>query len=172
MRCNPERRFLERRLSAERDLLDASRNTSITPQQAASLLDEAGESPLPHAMRIAEVAKRPGVSLAALMAAAGRTIEDRDAALTAELELKYSGYFERERIQADRLRKLRDFELPIELPYGEFRSLSTEARQKLARVRPTTLEQAGRIPGVNHSDLQNLVVEVERRRKKPTGSAI
>ncbi|MGH7638927.1 MAG: tRNA uridine-5-carboxymethylaminomethyl(34) synthesis enzyme MnmG [Gemmatimonadaceae bacterium] len=167
-----ERERLERRVRAERELLEAAQNTSVTPVQASELLDEAGEPPLAHAMRIAEVAKRPGVSLVALMSAAGLAVEDHDAALTAELELKYSGYFERERTQAERLRKLRDFELPIELPYEELRSLSTEARQKLARVRPTTLEQAGRIPGVNASDLQNLVIEVERRRRKPTGSGI
>ena len=163
---------VKRRLRAERELLEAARSTSVTPEQAFPLLDEAGEPPLAHAMRIAEIAKRPGVSLAELLMAAGWRVEDPDAALTAELELKYSGYFERERTQAERLRKLRDFELPIELPYEDFRSLSMEARQKLARVRPATLEQAGRIPGVNASDLQNLVIEVERRRKKPTGSAI
>ena len=86
--------------------------------------------------------------------------------LRRKLELKYAGYFERERAQADRLRKLRDLALPSDLPYAELRSLSTEARQKLGAVRPTTLAQAASIPGVSPSDLQNLLVEIERRQKR------
>ncbi len=57
------------------------------------------------------------------------------------------------------------FRLPVDLPYLELRSLSTEARQKLAAVQPESLAQAGRIPGVSPSDLQNLVLEVVRRRR-------
>jgi tRNA uridine 5-carboxymethylaminomethyl modification enzyme len=90
---------------------------------------------------------------------------DRAAVLTAELELKYAGYFERERAQAERMRRLRDFAIPVELPYEELKSLSTEARQKLGSIRPTTLAQASQVPGVSASDLQNLVIEIERRRK-------
>jgi tRNA uridine 5-carboxymethylaminomethyl modification enzyme len=163
---------VERRLGAERSILDLARTTSITPEQAAPILAAAGERPLEHAVRIAEVAKRPSVSLSALLGAAGMALEDERAGLTAELELKYAGYFDRERAQADRLRKLRDFALPIELPYSELRSLSTEARQKLGALRPTTLAQAASVPGISASDLQNLVLEVERRRRQKEESAV
>ena len=159
---------LDARLAAERELLASATATSITPRQAAPVLEAADEAQLPHAMRIAEVVKRPGVSLRDLLTAAGQPVPDANAALTAELELKYAGYFDRERTQAERMKKLRDFAIPTELPYEELRSLSTEARQKLSRVRPTTLAQAGRVPGVSASDLQNLVIEIERRRKKAT----
>ena len=57
------------------------------------------------------------------------------------------------------------FQLPKELPYAGLESLSTEARQKLEQVRPESLAQAGRIPGVTPSDLQNLVLEVVKRRR-------
>ena len=165
-----ETSVLEARIEAERELLATASSTSVTPEQAASVLDAADESPLPHAMRIAEVAKRPGVSLRDLLTAAGQPVPDANAALTAELELKYAGYFDRERTQAERMKKLRDFAIPTELPYEQLRSLSTEARQKLSRVRPSTLAQAGRVPGVSASDLQNLVIEIERRRKKAPSS--
>jgi tRNA uridine 5-carboxymethylaminomethyl modification enzyme len=56
--------------------------------------------------------------------------------------------------------------LPTDLPYAEFRSLSTEARQKLSARRPTTLAQAAGIPGVSQSDLQNLLIELERRKRR------
>jgi tRNA uridine 5-carboxymethylaminomethyl modification enzyme len=157
---------LERRIALEAEIGERARSTSITPEQAAGPLADAGETPLAHSMRIAEVAKRPRVSLEALFRAAGVSIEDREAGLTAELELKYDGYFARERVQAERLRKLRDFELPAELPYADLRSLSTEARQKLGALRPATLAQASAVPGISASDLQNLVIEVERRRRK------
>jgi tRNA uridine 5-carboxymethylaminomethyl modification enzyme len=167
-----EQAIVERRIGQERHLRTQAESMSITPEQAARALEAAGEPPLSQAVRIAEVAKRPRVSLSELFAAAGERVEDRDSALTAELELKYAGYFERERTQAERLRRMRDFPLPMELPYADFKSLSTEARQKLAALRPTTLAQAASVPGVNASDLQNLVIEVERRRRKNEGSVI
>jgi tRNA uridine 5-carboxymethylaminomethyl modification enzyme len=85
--------------------------------------------------------------------------------LSVEIELKYAGYLERERAAARRLEELAHFRLPADVPYVELQSLSTEARQKLERVRPTSLAQAARVPGVSPSDLQNLVLEVVRRRR-------
>jgi tRNA uridine 5-carboxymethylaminomethyl modification enzyme len=88
--------------------------------------------------------------------------------MSAEIEIKYAGYLQRERDAAKKLLELLDFDLPRELPYLELQSLSTEARQKLEKLdgtRPTSLAQAARIPGVSPSDLQNLVLEVIRRRK-------
>jgi tRNA uridine 5-carboxymethylaminomethyl modification enzyme len=79
------------------------------------------------------------------------------------MEERYAGYIARERDRADALRRNGDFPLPLELPYAQLRSLSHEARQKLERVRPGTLGQAGRIPGISPSDLQNLVMEVRKR---------
>jgi tRNA uridine 5-carboxymethylaminomethyl modification enzyme len=83
--------------------------------------------------------------------------------VSAEIELKYSGYLAREREAAARLSELADFRLPQDIPYEELLTLSTEARQKLGVVRPASLAHASRIPGVSPSDLQNLVVEVIRR---------
>jgi tRNA uridine 5-carboxymethylaminomethyl modification enzyme len=164
--------ILERRQDAERSLLETARSVTISPEAAAPILSAAGEAPLSHGVKIAEVAKRPGVSLSQLLIAAGERAEDPNAALTVELELKYSGYFDRERMQADRLRKLRDFALPDDLPYSTMRSLSTEARQKLGALRPTTLAQASSVPGVSASDLQNLVLEVERWRRRRQESVV
>ena len=90
-----------------------------------------------------------------------------EAALTAaEIELKYDGYLAREREAAGRLEELASFTLPHDLRYVELTSLSTEARQKLDRIRPTSLAQASRIPGVSPSDLHNLVMESLRWRRR------
>jgi tRNA uridine 5-carboxymethylaminomethyl modification enzyme len=130
------------------------------------LLLAAGSTPLAHSMKIVEVAKRQDVSLLDLLRAAGiEQLPSRDAAVTAELEIKYGGYFERERAQADKMRRMGAFALGDGVPYDDMRSLSMEARQKLSALAPATLAQASRIPGVSPSDLQNLVLEVERRRR-------
>jgi len=166
-----EAAFVRDRNASRRQVLELAQTTTITPEQAAPLLAFAQEAPLAHGVRIAELAKRPSLELGSLLHAAG--VQDgasRDVLLTVDLELKYSGYFVRERAQADRLSQLREFAIPEELPYPELRSLSTEARQKLGRLRPTTLAQASRVPGVSASDLQNLVVEIERRRRAIPGS--
>jgi tRNA uridine 5-carboxymethylaminomethyl modification enzyme len=160
-----EQRIVERRFAMEAEAHVLAESTSVRPEQIAPLLSNAGSTPLPHAMRIAEIAKRQNVSLAALfeVAGVGTTIE-RGALITAELELKYAGYFERERVQAEKMKRMGEFPLPPTLPYAELRSLSTEARQKLGALRPRTLAQASRVPGVSPNDLQNLVLEIERRR--------
>ncbi len=79
--------------------------------------------------------------------------------------MKYAGYLAREREAARKLAELADFRLPADLDYGGILSMGTEARQKMARVRPESLAQAGRIPGVSPSDLQNLVLEVLKRQR-------
>jgi tRNA uridine 5-carboxymethylaminomethyl modification enzyme len=117
--------------------------------------------------RVSRVARRPGVSLRALLAAAGveRAWEDQVVA-SAEIELRYDGYLAREREAARRLAELASLALPPDLPYLELKCLATEARQKLDAVRPTSLAQAARIPGVSPSDLQNLVVQAVRWRRQ------
>jgi tRNA uridine 5-carboxymethylaminomethyl modification enzyme len=161
-----EKERIAERIAAEEAAISIAKETSVRPDVAAPLLDAAGSTPLPHAMRISEVVKRQGVGLHELFAAAGVAQElSFEAIVTAELELKYDGYFERERSQADKLRRMGEFAIDDELPYAEMRSLSTEARQKLASIRPRTLAQASRIPGISASDLQNLVIEVERHRR-------
>ena|SRR5687768_10188234 len=157
---------IARRLDAEAHAVSLANATSITPETAAPVLDAAGSTPLSHAVRISELAKRQGISLMDLFRAAKVGTElPIDAVVTSELEMKYAGYFERERVQADRIRRLGEFVLAPDLPYLEMQSLSFESRQKLATAMPATLAQAARLSGVSPSDVQNLVIEVERGRR-------
>jgi tRNA uridine 5-carboxymethylaminomethyl modification enzyme len=166
-----ERELLDRRLEAEDRAAELAESTSITVDQAADVLAAAGSTPLSHTVPIVEVVKRQGVRLTSLFASTGVGAElPAEAVETAELEIKYAGYFERERIQAERMRRLGEFLLPPDLEYADLRSLSLEARQKLGSLRPATLAQASRIPGISPSDLQNLVIEVERRRRGLVGA--
>ena len=155
---------VERRLDDEDRALRLARDTSAEPEHVDPLLRAAGSAPLAHAVRVAELAKRHGVSLDALMRSTGIRGElSPEAVASAELELKYAGYFERERVQASRLSRMGDFALGADIVYSDMRSLSFEARQKLGAIRPLTLAQAARIPGISPSDLQNLVLEVTKR---------
>ncbi len=161
-----ERRVATRRFEEEEEVLRAARGATITPSAAAAVLANTGTS-LGEPERVASVARRPGVSLGALLEAAGVTVTAQEAAVvSAGIELKYDGYLAREREAAARLAELASFALPRDLPYVEFKSLATEARQKLDRIRPTSLAQAARIPGVSPSDLHNLVVETARWRRR------
>ena len=158
---------LANRLASEDRILDLARHTSISPRQALPVLSAAGSSPIPHAQRVAELVKRQGVSLEGLLRATGvRGSADRETVTAVELELKYSGYFERERSQAQQLHRMGDFLLDEALPYHEMRSLSIEARQKLAVRRPVSVAQASRIPGISPTDLQNLVIEATRWQRR------
>jgi tRNA uridine 5-carboxymethylaminomethyl modification enzyme len=161
-----EVRAAERRLAEEVSILTLARETSITPALATGPLAASGTT-LAASERIAVVAKRPGVSLGALLGAVGAGSRfAADAVLAAEVEIKYDGYLLREREAAARLAELASFALPTDLPYLELHSLATEARQKLDQVRPTSLAQAARVPGVSPSDLHNLVLEATRWRRR------
>src|SRR5438309_9578042 len=130
-----------RRLEEEESALRLARETTITPEEAAGPLAESGTT-LTASDRIAVIAKRPCVALAALCAAAGvGTGAAAEAIVAAEIEIKYDGYLAREREAAARLAELAAFILPPDLPYLELRTLATEARQKLDRVRPSSLAQ-------------------------------
>ena len=161
-----EEAIIARRLAAEEEARSLADETSIRPEDALPVLAAAGSAPLAHAVRISEVARRQHISLGDLFRVMGVGADlPADAVISTELEIKYSGYFDRERSQADKLRRMGDFPLDAALPYNEMLSLSLEARQKLSRLRPLTLAQAAGAPGVSPTDLQNLVIEIEKRRR-------
>ena len=143
----------------------------IMPAAVNPLLKECGSSPVRQSIRAAELLKRPEVPAEGLATAGGATFDpvaDSDALAAVEIEIKYEGYVRREAERARSLRNQADFKLPQGLLYEGLSSLSYEAREKLARVRPTSLAQAGRIPGVSPADLQCLILEVRRLRRNGT----
>jgi tRNA uridine 5-carboxymethylaminomethyl modification enzyme len=160
-----EQSMIDSRLEQEDRLRSFVDTTSITPEQAEPHLAASASSSLSHSVKLTELARRPGVSLAELLDAVGADQpRSKEVILSTELEIKYAGYFDRERMHAERMRQMGDFRLPSDLAYEGMQSLSFEARQKLSSVRPRTLAQASNIPGVSPSDLQNLLIEIERNR--------
>jgi len=162
-----ERRVALGRLESEQAVLDQAHSTAVTPTMVNPVLALAGESEVTEPTRIAELAKRPGLSLSLLLKVAG--ISSDESCKWAEIEIKYAGYLARERAMASRLGEMEDFELPSMSSFMSFTSISFEGREKLTARQPSTLGQASRIPGVSPSDIQSLVMEIARLRRRTDG---
>jgi tRNA uridine 5-carboxymethylaminomethyl modification enzyme len=144
---------------------DWVRREKVAPDGMNQWLQELGESPLVEPQTLERLVRRPHVSLRDLVGESGPIADpglDADALTVVEMETKYEGYIRREQERAAALATREGLRLPADIPYMALESLSFEARQKLERVRPRTLGQAGRIPGVSPSDLQNLLVELRK----------
>jgi len=165
-----QRSSLERRLDLAARTGAWLATTNADPVTMNPYLEARGSAPLREPTRIATLLKRPGLAAEEVVGRVGAgpldeaNPRDRNEILAGvEMELRYTGYLDRERRRAETLKRQGAFPLPTDMPYLDLASLSTEARQKLSVIRPGTLGQAGRIPGVSPSDLQNLVMEVRRR---------
>jgi tRNA uridine 5-carboxymethylaminomethyl modification enzyme len=142
------------------------RDTAIPSETANPILRRAGSDEVGHALRADDLLKRPEVRARELLEAMNAPIrEDVELIAAVEVEVKYAGYVRREEERAGRLREHAAFLIPEGLPFAELLTLSREARDKLARIRPANLAQAGRIPGISPADLQNLMLEVRKSRR-------
>jgi tRNA uridine 5-carboxymethylaminomethyl modification enzyme len=172
---------LERRL-AEEDRVLAWFRTASVPAERVAAVGGAGEAdtrggtgvPRSGAVRARHLVRRPGVRARAVLeiAGVGAPFASEESLAAAEVELKYEGYVARERERAERLRAQAAFRLAEDLPYEAFVTLSHEAREKLARIRPPTLAHAARISGVSPADLQNLILEVRRLARRPAKAVL
>ncbi len=161
--CNEKRAHVE---SIVRHCLE----TNISPKQVNAFLESIGSTPLSGGSKLSELIARPGVSLTAIAEALPRLKRITEApanrheeiALTAETQLKYRGYIDRERATAEKMHRLENIRLRGHFDYANIHALSTEARQKLTALNPATLAQASRIPGVSPADIDVLLIMMER----------
>ncbi len=149
------KRYLERK-QAFKDCLSAL-NTRVPAAKADEFLKSAGlegtEKPLTYADFI-----RRGAALKAIEGAFGKVSENESAAQSAEIYVKYEGYLKKGLEQIARARKLEEKKLPPDIDYMNISGLRLEAREKLSAVRPASLGQASRIPGVNPADISVLIL--------------
>ena len=151
-------------------ILDYAEKRHIKPTELTSALEQMGTTPLRRGCRLLDLISRPQVSLRgiaeflpelkALLGNLGPMGEE--IAEAAEVQMKYSGYIERERQIAEKMQRLEHIKIRGKFDYSSLQCLSTEARQKLEKIDPETLAQAGRIPGVSPSDINALLVLVQR----------
>jgi len=151
----------------ERDrLIQFIEGYSIRPDKINPSLEQEGLVPLRQGCKLVDLVLRPQLSLAQLaqfVPALARAIERisrrrEEIVECAEILIKYRGYIERERQQAERLERLEYVFIPEGLDYSSIQTLSTEARQKLERIRPATIGAASRIPGISPHDVSVLLV--------------
>lgn len=144
---------------------------SVKPQYINSGLEKLGTAPLSHGCKLFDVVLRPQTTLEnladlvpALRAELDKVPASRKEEIieAAEILIKYSGYFKREQIIADKINRLENIRIKGKFDYNSIQSLSTEARQKLTRIDPDTIAQASRIPGISPSDINILLVLLGR----------
>ena len=161
-------KFVEKKSRVE-SLLQYVRSHSVKICEIQNYLISLDLPPLAQGCKIFDLVLRNGVSLAGVIGALPRLakfVDDNGIGESeieeAEIEIKYSGYIERERLVADKLYRLENIAIPADFDYASMQSLTIEARQKLMRIRPTTIAQASRIPGVSPADVNVLLVRFGR----------
>lgn len=151
-------------------IIEFCANYPIKKDEINPKLEALGTTPLRAGCKLIDLIARPHLNLtnlseiipdlkAALDAPANRKEEIAEAA---EIKMKYKGYIERERLIADKMRRLEDIKIKGRFNYSELHEISTEGRQKLERIDPETLAQASRIPGVSPSDINVMLVLLGR----------
>lgn len=161
-------KFVEKNSLAE-SLIQYARTQSVKISEIQNYLDSLGLPPATQGRKIFDFVLRNGITLAGLIGVlpklqrfvANNGITD-EIIEEAEIEIKYSGYIEREKQVAEKLHRLEDIAIPDGFDYSSMQSLTIEARQKLMRIRPTTIGQASRIPGVSPADVNVLLVRFGR----------
>ena len=146
------------------------RNFPVKAAKINPFLESVGTTPLAGGTRIFDLINRPQLSLASLSSEIedfkklldSITEEKEETMEAAEIEMKYHGYIARERALADKMQRLEDIRIANHFNYEKITQLSTEARQKLSAIKPETLAQASRIPGVSPSDISVLLVLLGR----------
>ena len=149
---------------------DFCRNFPVKAAKINPFLESVGTTPLAGGTRIFDLINRPQLSLAFLSSEIKEfkklldsiTEEKEETMEAAEIEMKYHGYIARERALADKIQRLEDIRIANHFNYEKITQLSTEARQKLSAIKPETLAQASRIPGVSPSDISVLLVLLGR----------
>lgn len=151
--------------SAVESLISFVRHQSITPADLETYLKTIDSTPLTQGRKLYDVILRNKVTISGLSAAVpvlhNFLMEHRiseEAIEEAEIQIKYHGYIERERHMADKMTRLENISIRPDFNFNALTSLSIESRQKLTRIRPATIGQASRIPGVSPADINVLLV--------------
>ena len=151
-------------------LTDYLQTSSVKPAVVNTYLESVGATPLQQTTKLIDLVLRPQVSLADLL----NVVPDLQEKITSikrareevvestEINIKYEGYIRREQLAAEKLQRLDRITIPASFDYNSLQSLSTEARQKLSHIRPATIGEANRIPGVSPNDISVLLVLMGR----------
>lgn len=144
------------------------KETSLKPEEANPVLIEKGSSPMVQPDKMYKVFSRPQLELSDIVkfekvqAYISENDLDNEVIEQAEIQVKYAGYIEKEKNHADKVNRLEDVIIPTHFDFDKIKSISIEARQKLNKIKPTTIAQASRISGVSPSDISVLLIHMGR----------
>jgi len=163
-------RYLERKEQDVNSLISFCKDKSIQPGIVNPKLEELNTSKLNQSVKLVNILSRPQVtfndilnSIPDLQSCIHNSETDRNELLeTTEILIKYSGYIDREKKNAEKIQRLENIKLSQNIDYNHFKSISTEARQKLNKIKPATIAQASRISGVSPADISVLLIHLGR----------
>ena len=163
-------RILEEKERMINEIIDYLKITSIEEFEINALLKKKGTDKIRQKTKAINIALRPQISLKELLTEikkegkleALRSERKEELIESAEIRIKYEGYIQRERTIAEKIKRLESVKIPEDINYNELLSISTEGRQKLSKIKPGTIGQAGRISGVSPSDINILLMYLGR----------
>ena len=142
--------------------------TSITPEEANPFLTQKKSSPIKQSDKMSKIYSRPNITSKEMLSVpkVASYIEEQGFSKSVqeqvEIQIKYAGYIEKEKLNADKLNRLEAVKIPSDFDYHALASLSHEAKEKLSNIQPQTISQASRISGINPSDISVLLVKLGR----------
>ena len=161
-------RRMEEKHSKAEAFVDFFKETSVTQEDINPILDSNNSAPVNQTGKLFKIFARPNIDMDDI-----RKIDsvesyiqehdlDKEIIEQTEIQVKYSGYIDKEKNNADKLNRLENVKIPNNFDYSKLKSMSTEARQKLEKIKPVTISQASRISGVSPSDVSVLLVYMGR----------
>jgi tRNA uridine 5-carboxymethylaminomethyl modification enzyme len=159
---------MEEKFSKSDAMVQFFRETSAKPEEANPILEAKGSSLMAQPDKMFKVFSRPQIDLEDILkfekvdAYIASHDLDEEIIEQAEIDVKYSGYIEKERLHADKLNRLEDAIIPDNFDFNKIKSISTEAKMKFNKIRPKTIAQASRISGVSPSDISVLLIYMGR----------
>lgn len=159
-------RFLDRKKKYE-EAMDYIRTQRFTPKEEINrALESMGTAPLTTGTGADQILKRPEMTYRKMMEILGCPSFDEEAVEEMEITVKYEGYIARQEAAVRKAARMENEKLPLDMDYLSLDGISTEARQKMDKIRPLSLGQAARIPGVSPADISVLMVYVKQRKGK------
>ena len=161
-------RRMEEKQKQSDNFVNFFKDTSVKPEDANPVLEAKNSSPVKQSDKMFKLFSRPNITIEDMrhFEAVERYIQehklDREVIEQTEIQIKYSGYIDKEKNNADKLNRLEDVKIPRNFDYEKLKSMSTEAKQKLSKIQPVTISQASRISGVSPADVSVLLVYLGR----------
>ena len=160
--------LVNRKKKQTQSFIDFLTNLSVVPEEMNPILSEKNSALIPQSMKLRKIYARPNITSEDILKLSKVSSYVRENSLSediieqVEIQVKYSGYIEKEKLNAEKLQNLENISIPSKFNYNKLKSLSSEARAKLEEIRPKTLSQASRISGVSPSDISSMLVHMGR----------